>query len=80
MAKRCFFSNKHINPSGSYFSARRKEAAHCGRFGALETNIQRWRAEGMVVFQPFLIYFARLVAIIGRSDSNTCTIYHFKQF
>ena len=31
-------SNKHMHPSGSYFSPRRKEAAHCGRFGALETN------------------------------------------
>ena len=44
------------------------------------TLIQRWHAEGMVVFLPFFIYFARLVVIIGRSDSKTCIIYLLKQF
>ena len=44
------------------------------------TLIQRWRAEGMVVFLPFFINFARLVAIIGRSNRKSCIIYLFKQF
>ena len=44
------------------------------------TLVQRWRAEGMVVFLRFFIYFARLVAIIGRSDSKNCIIYVLKQF
>ena len=44
------------------------------------TLTQRWRAEGMVVFLRFFIYFARLVAIIGRSDSKNCIIYLLKQF
>ena len=35
-----------MHPSGSYFSARRKEAAHCGRFGALETNTLSKMARG----------------------------------
>ena len=42
------------------------------------TLIQRWRGEGMVVFLPFFIYFARLVAIIGRSNSKKCIIYLLK--
>ena len=40
------FSNKHMHPSGSYFSSRRKEAAHCGRFEALETNTNSKMARG----------------------------------
>ena len=44
------------------------------------TLTQRWRAEGMVVSLSFFIYFARLVAIIGRSDSKNCIIYLLKQF
>ena len=44
------------------------------------TLIQRWRTEGMVVFLSFFIYFARLVVIVGRSNSKNCIIYLFKQF
>ena len=44
------------------------------------TLFQRWRAEGMVVSLSFFIYFARLVAIIGRSNSKNCIIYLLKQF
>ena len=44
------------------------------------TLTQRWRAEGMVVSLPFFIYFARLVAIRGRSDSKNCIVYLLKQF
>ena len=44
------------------------------------TLIQRWRAEGMVVFLLFFIYFARLVAIIGRSNSKNGIVYLLKQF
>ena len=44
------------------------------------TLIQRWRAEGMVVSLPFFIYFARLVAIIGRSNSKNGIVYLLKQF
>ena len=44
------------------------------------TLIQRWRAEGMVVSLPFFIYFARLVAIRGKSDSKNCIVYLLKQF
>ena len=44
------------------------------------TLIQRWRAEGMVVFLRFFIYFARLVAIIGISNSKNCMFYPLKQF
>ena len=43
------------------------------------TLIQRWHAKGMVVFLPFFIYFARLVAIRGRSNSKNCIIYLLKQ-
>ena len=37
---------------GPIISANSKEAAHCGRFGALGTKnvIQRWRVEGKVGF------------------------------
>ena len=34
----------------------------------------------MVVFLPFFIYFARLVAIIDGSDSKNYIIYLLKQF
>ena len=44
------------------------------------TLVQRWRAEGMVVFLPFFIYFARLVAIIDGSNSKNYIIYLLKQF
>jgi len=44
------------------------------------TLIQRWRVEGMVVFLPFFIYFARLVAIIDGSNRKNYIIYPFKQF
>ena len=37
----------------------------------LKTLIQRWREEGMVVFLPFFIYFARSEAIIDRSTEMT---------
>ena len=42
------------------------------------TLIQRWRAEGIVGFLLFFILSARLVAIIGRSDSKNCIIYLLK--
>ena len=68
-----------MHPPGPSFYARSKKAAHWGRFGALGTNtLQRWRGEGMVVLMPFLIHFARLVAIIGRSNSKKCIIYLLK--
>ena len=35
------------------------------------TVIQRWCAEGMVVFLPFFIYFARLVAIYADKTVRT---------
>ena len=44
------------------------------------TLIQRWRVEDVVVFLPFFIYFARLVAIIGRSNSKNCISYLYEQF
>ena len=35
-----------MHPPGPYFSARSKEAAYCGRFGALETNTHSKVARG----------------------------------
>ena len=70
-----------MHPPGLYFSAESKEAAHCGRFGALGTNTHSKMARGsMVVFLPFFIYFARLVAIIDGSNSKNYIIYLLKQF
>ena len=62
-------------PTGSYFSKRPRVWGHW------ELNmIQRWRAEGMVLFRSFFIYFARLVAIIGGSNTTNNISYLFKQF
>ena len=41
-----FFSSKHMHLLGPYFSAKSKEAAHCGRFGALGTNTHSKMARG----------------------------------
>ena len=35
-----------MHPPGPYFSARSKEAAHCGRFATLETNTHSKRVRG----------------------------------
>ena len=34
----------------------------------------------MVVFLPFFLYITRLVALVGRLDSEKCIIYLLKQF
>ena len=34
----------------------------------------------MVVFLPFFLYIARLVAMVGRLDSEKCISYLLKQF
>ena len=61
-----------MQPPRPYFSAQSKEAAHCGRFGALGTKLDFKMAPGgnesMVDFLPFFIYFARLVAIKDGSN------------
>ena len=68
---------------GPIISANSKEAAHCGRFGALGTkNVIQKMARGRHgwVFLSLFIYFARLVAIIGGSYSKNCRTYRFKKF
>ena len=76
-----FFSSTHMHPPGPYISAKSQEAAHCGRFGALGTKLNSKMArKAWLVFLSFFIYFARLVAIIGGSNSNNCRRYRFKTF
>ena len=68
---------------GPIISANSKEAAHCGRFGALGTkNVIQKMARGRHgwVFLSLFIYFARLVAIIGGSYSKNYRKYRFKKF
>ena len=75
-----FFLAAHA-PNGPLFFRRKRRPCIVDVLGHWElTLIQRWRAEGMVVFLPNFIYFARLVAIIDRSDRNNNIIYLFKQF
>ena len=61
-----------MHPTGPYISAKSKEAAHCGRFGALGTKKHKIKdgarkamPKAWLVFLSFFIYFSRLVAIIG---------------
>ena len=75
------FSNKHMHSPGPYISAKSKEAAHYERFGALGTMLNSKMArKAWLVFLSFFIYFARLVAIIGGSNSKNCRSYRFKKF
>ena len=75
-----FFLAVHA-PNGPLFFRRERRPRIVDVLGHWELIlIQRWRAEGMVVFLPYFIYFARLVAIIDRSDRNNNIIYLFKQF
>ena len=68
-----------MHPPGPYFYAGARRPRIVDVLGHWElTLIRRWGAEGMVVFLLFFIHFARLVAIIGRSNSKNCIIYLLK--
>ena len=71
-----------MHPLRPYILAKSMEAAHYERFGALGTklNSKMERGKAWLVFLPFFIYFARLVAIIGGSNSKNCRRYPFKKF
>ena len=83
----CFFfaanTCTHREPT---FQAKSKETAHCGRFGPWElkstkSKMARGRQQkAWLVFLSFFIYFARLVAILGGSNSKDCRRYRFKKF
>ena len=40
-----FFEQQHMHPTGPYISAKSKEAAHCGRLGALGTKKHKIKDE-----------------------------------
>ena len=76
-----------MHPPGANISAKSKETAHCGRFGTLGTKKHKIKdgarkavRKAWLVFLSFFIYFARLVAIIGGSNSKDCRSYRFKKF
>ena len=81
-----FFCSKHMHAPGANISAKSKETAHCGRFGPWElkstkSKMARGRQQkAWLVFLSFFIYFARLVAILGGSNSKDCRRYRFKKF
>ena len=71
-----------MHPPGTYISAKSKVAAHCGRCGTLGAKTHKIKDGGRKAMQKawlvfsrlrFFIFFARLVAIIGRSNSKNCT-------
>ena len=75
-----------MHPPGPYISAKRKETAHCGRFGALgakkhkiKDGARKAMPKAWLVFLSFFIYFARLVKIIGGSNRKNCRRYLFKR-
>ena len=73
-----------MHPPGPYISAKSKATAHCGRFGALGAKKYKIKdgarkAKGMVGFSLVFIYFPRLVAIIGGSNSENCRRCLFKK-
>ena len=41
-----FFSSTHMHPPGALYFRKSQEAAHCGRFGALETKLNSKMARG----------------------------------
>ena len=74
-----FLKSKHMHPPGPYISAKSKATAHCGRFGALgakkhkiKDGARKAMLKAWLVFLSFFIYFPRLVAIIGGSNSKNC--------
>ena len=59
-----------MHPPGTYISAKSRVAAHCGRCGTLGAKTHKIKDGGR---NSFFIFFARLVAIIGGSNSKNCT-------
>ena len=69
-----------MHPPGTYISAKSKVAAHCGRCGTLGAKTHKIKDGGRkamqkawLVFSRFSSFSARLVAIIGGSNSKNCT-------
>ena len=75
-----FFKQQTHAPPGTYISAKSKVAAHCGRCGTLgakkhkiKDGARKAMQKAWLVFLSFFIFFARLVAIVGGSNSKNCT-------
>ena len=72
----CFLAANTCTYRGPIFAHRARRPRIVDVLGHWElTLVQRWRSEGMVVFLPFCVYFARLVSIIDRSNCKNCIIY-----
>ena len=70
-----------MHPRGPIFQQRASRPRFVVDLGHWELSLIKDGArKAWLVFLSFFIYFARLVAIIGGSNSNNCRRYRFKKF